>query len=237
MSSEIETNKIYGNLKTIRLIKPHVLNCIDYWECVCKCGNNVICSKNSLLTNKITSCGCVENSVHLKKNFNIYNLSQDYGIGVVASGEKFYFDLEDYDKLKEYLWVYDYYGYVRTTIKTENNKYNISMHKFLTNYTMVDHINRNGLDNRKENLRQTTDKENSVNKNIRITNKSGIIGVYWDKHRGRWQVNVSRNNHSIYIGRFKDKNNAIVARLKAEKEYYGKEYSPQRHLFKKYGIS
>lgn len=46
---------------------------------------------------------------------------------------------------------------------------------------------------------------------------------------------IDMNHKRINIGTFNDKNDAIIARLKAEKEYFG-EFAPQQHLFEEYGI-
>lgn len=76
------------------------------------------------------------------------------------------------------------------------------------------------------------DKETITNQK----NTSGYIGVTYDKSRCKWHVTIRENGRTKYIGRFTDKNDAIIARLKAEAKYYG-EFSPQRHLFEKYNIN
>ena len=45
---------------------------------------------------------------------------------------------------------------------------------------------------------------------------------------------ITYNYKSIYLGLYEDITDAIIARLKAEIKYFGKEFAPQRHLFKKY---
>src|SRR5690606_12535374 len=69
----------------------------------------------------------------------------------------------------------------------------------------VDHINNNGLDNRKDNLRFTTRSENLQNRvGAQRNNKtSGIRGVYWEPSRQKWLVQVTVNRKTVTIGRFK----------------------------------
>ena len=113
---------------------------------------------------------------------------------------------------------------------------NIFFHKIITNYELVDHKNQNKLDNRKENLRPCTQSQNMQNVRRKINNTSGIIGVTYYKKSKKWvaRINPTKGNR-IFLGQFANKEDAIIARLKAEKEYY-KEFAPQKHLFEKYGI-
>jgi hypothetical protein len=71
---------------------------------------------------------------------------------------------------------------------------------------------------------------------MQSNNTSGFIGVSWDKSHNLWQVNIRVNKKLIKIGRYKDIEDAKVARLKAELKYFGNEIAPQRHLFKEYNI-
>lgn len=104
-------------------------------------------------------------------------------------------------------------------------------------YDIVDHKNRNTLDNRKQNLRNATKSQNCQNHNLRTDSTTGISGVNWHKKSNKWQVRINdKNNKRISLGIYSDFNEAVKVRLKAEKKYYG-EYAPQRHLFEKYGIT
>ena len=79
------------------------------WLCKCDCGNPelVAVRSDSLKNGHIKSCGCIHDkrSVDLgksRKKYNTYDLSGEYGIGYTSNGDTFYFDLEDYDKIKDY---------------------------------------------------------------------------------------------------------------------------------------
>ena len=109
------------------------------------------------------------------------------------------------------------------------------MHIYL-GYFNYDHIDRNELNNRKYNLRQCTIQQNNMNKSIRCDNTSEITGVYFDRSRMKWVANLILNGERKYNKRFDNKEDAIRARLQAEKEYFG-EFAPQRHLFEEYGIN
>jgi hypothetical protein len=204
--------------------------------CECNCGSKIIkeISANSL--NHGTSKGCWEcakKRMSGKRKGNKYDLSGEYGIGWTSNtNEEFYFDLEDYEKLNKFTWWEKDNGYIMTSI---NNKLT-SMHKFLIKGEIIDHINRIRTDNRKENLRDCDYFINSTNKSIQSNNNSGIIGVWWDKKNKKWYSVLVEHKKSHFLGRYRNKEEAIKERLKAELKYFGEDLSPQKHLFKEYGV-
>jgi len=192
----------------------------------------------------IKSCGCLSKEITIKNNKtnkskkNKYDLSGEYGIGwSINTNEEFYFDLDDYEKIKNICWTVstnkDGYKYLHG----RNNGKLITMHRLIMNYILVDHNNRNPLDNRKSNLRDATKVENNQNHKLRKDSTSGISGVNWDKKSNKWRVRInSSTNQRIYLGLYSDFNEAVIARLNAEKKYYG-DFAPQKHLYEEYGIS
>jgi HNH endonuclease/AP2 domain len=94
---------------------------------------------------------------------------------------------------------------------------------------VVDHINGDGLDNRRCNLRFCSVQENSHNHNLHKRNISGHSGVWFNKKRQLWEATIGVNGKKIHLGRFSkhQKQRAIDCRLAAEKKYYG-EFAPKR---------
>jgi hypothetical protein len=171
------------------------------------------------------------------KKYNKYNLSGNFGIGYTNNGEEFYFDLEDYDKIKKYCWCKKKGGYIYASCGNGNSP--ISLHKLITNTLnsgiVIDHINRIKTDNRKENLRISDHTGNNRNSSLSANNKSGYIGVIWHEASMKWMAYITVNWKRKYLGVYLDINDAVIARLKAEKEYFN-EYAPQKHLFEEYGV-
>lgn len=209
------------------------------WLCKCDCGNECIVQGDGLTSGRTLSCGCLQKERASKsakennKKYNTYDLSGEFGIGYTNKGEEFYFDLEDYDKIKDYCWRMNH-GYIEAN---DSNHENVKMHRLVTDfkYEFVDHKNRRRNDNRKKNLRPATKSENSQNQSKKKNNTTGFIGVAWRKRDRVWSANIRVNGKQKWLGQFQTKEEAIMARLKAEKEYY-KNFAPQRHLFKEYGI-
>lgn len=219
------------------------------WLCECNCPdhNRIIARGCHIRNGHIYSCGCfnkerISEIGRNKHKTNEYQLwLQDehglYGIGYCSNtGREFYFDMDNYNKIKDYNWYDDYgRGYHRVRAHSLNGNNKILMHHLLFEKS-CDHKDRNAMNNRQYNIRKATPRENSINCKTHKNNTSGIIGVTWHKHSGKWvaRINDSSNNR-IVLGYFINKQDAIVARLNAEIEYYG-EFAPQRHLFEQYDV-
>jgi len=94
----------------------------------------------------------------------------------------------------------------------------------------VDHINADRADNRIQNLRLVTNQENNKNKRLSANNTSGIMGVCWDKSRGKWSAQIRVDFVRINLGRFDDMELAIAARKAAEAKYnFHASHGEQRH--------
>lgn len=128
-------------------------------------------------------------------------------------------DLEYVDVVKNHKWYLNNTGYVY------NNKIG-NLHRFLINPPddlLVDHINRNPLDNRTCNLRVCTPHENCLNKSIQCNNTSGVLGVRLNKNK--WLAHIGINGQKFYLGSFATLEEAAEARRQAEIEYFG-EFAP-----------
>lgn len=86
------------------------------------------------------------------------------------------------------------------------------------NGMMIDHINRNGLDNRTENLRLADSTQNQMNK--RGWSKSGMKGVYRGS-KNRFWAEININRHVIRLGSFKSPEDAGRAYDKAAVQIFG----------------
>lgn len=86
---------------------------------------------------------------------------------------------------------------------------------------VVDHINGDTLDNRRCNLRIVTVQQNSMNRKVAKTNKSGVSGVTWYGRDNKWVSHLSINKKKLFLGYFNNLEDAIKARKDAEEEYFG----------------
>lgn len=76
----------------------------------------------------------------------------------------------------------------------------------------IDHINGLKKDNRPSNLRDVPHKENCKNQKLRVNNKSGHIGIAFDKARNKFEVTVSVDFKTKHLGRFETFEEALSIR-------------------------
>lgn len=88
----------------------------------------------------------------------------------------------------------------------------------------VDHVDGNGLNCTIENLRIATKAQNQANRGNPSNNTSGIKGVDWNKHAGKWRASITVNQRWKFLGYFDNIENARQARIEAEILYF-KEFS------------
>lgn len=144
-------------------------------------------------------------------------------------------DAEELDRLLVYKWRLGTWGYCDAVIDGRN----IMMQRFILGEydkdKIPDHINRNPLDNRRCNLRIVDKSMNAINCGVRPNNKSGVTGVSWSNAAKLWRAYINSQGKRIELGYFKNKEDAIIARLNAENKYYP-SCQPQIDIFSEYGV-
>lgn len=123
------------------------------------------------------------------------NLVLHYGFnsGIILmkasnSDDMFWIDFEDFQRVKDHTWSVDN-GYIKARI----NMQLVRLHRFVKNVRddiLIDHKNRNKLDNRKSNLRECNNAQNLHNSGKNINNTSGFKGVYFDALNRRWRAEI-----------------------------------------------
>jgi len=174
------------------------------WKMKCDCGNEHYISVRGLRYRQTKSCGrCTS-----VKYRTIGKITR----GIYSDGTYFLFDTEDLDRVKKHYWSRSGNGYIHSSI---NGKYTC-LHRFILREAkqpdlLIDHINRNRWDNRKENLRLIDTVGNSLNKTIDKTGRTSIYrGVCWDKARNKWRAEIAVGR-KYNLGRFSSEEEAAMA--------------------------
>lgn len=125
-------------------------------------------------------------------------------------------DDEDRALVSAYSWYFFKHGYTTYARSTGPHGETLSMHRLILGLTVgdgveVDHINRDGLDNRRANLRIVTRRENLLNRRVFKNNTSGYVGVA-PHTDGRWRAQKCINRRLYHVGIFATPEQAVAAR-------------------------
>jgi hypothetical protein len=133
-------------------------------------------------------------------------------------------DDDDYNYLNQFKWYAIKDGrnfYARRNITINEKQKPILMHWDVMNGKGVDHIDNNGLNNQKENLRFCTSSQNQMNTRKRKNTSSIYKGVNLEKRNNKWRSEIRINKKPIYIGTFISEIEAAKAYNKMAIEYFG----------------
>lgn len=116
-------------------------------------------------------------------------------------------DEADAELASQYRWgVYRRWHsyYARTTRRQDGYKHLHHVLMGLPDDSVIDHINGDGLDNRRENLRIATNSQNGMNQRIRSDNVSGYKGVSWNRALSKWRCQIRVQGKTKHLGYFTD---------------------------------
>lgn len=151
--------------------------------------------------------------------------------GKRAAGRVAIVDAGDYDLASAHRW------HVREKVRPAGNRWGpwavttvtaedgrplaIAMHTLITGWALVDHANRNGLDNRRVNLRPATVAQNRRNSGPNHGTSSRFKGVTWHKANGKWQASIKIDRKNHYLGIFASEQEAARTYDAAARQAFG----------------
>ncbi|MDE2434711.1 MAG: HNH endonuclease [Sphingomonadales bacterium] len=129
----------------------------------------------------------------------------------------------DFEALSAFRWHLHSAGYAYRAQKKSGKQTNFLMHRQIMQpekSMLVDHINGNRLDNRRENLRLATHAQNACN-NAAIVGTSARRGVSWHTSRGKWRATIKVDGRARHVGYFATEDDAAAAYDKAATDLHG----------------
>lgn len=130
-------------------------------------------------------------------------------------------DDEDFEELSKYKWHYTKVGYAAGRCESNNLVYMHRVIMLTPKGLYTDHVNHNKLDNRKENLRICSNKENCRSSILNKNNTSGYKGVSFNKHAGLWRAYIMVDYKEVHLGLYKNPIDAAIEYNKKAIEYFG----------------
>jgi len=188
-------NKTYGDLTVKCIVKKDKWGQKQYLvKCSCGFYKKIW---NKALNKRIKEggkCNCSKNEIIKHK---------DYAEIILTDGQtRVKVDLEDLDRLRVLRWVLSSKGYAVTYL----NNSQVAMHRYVLGLTdksiIVDHANRDRLDNRKFNLRECTYRDNNRNRPSNKNSSSQYKGVSYYKKLNKWVAQCDMNGKHKCIGYF-----------------------------------
>ena len=140
----------------------------------------------------------------------------------LKSGHKVIVDKIDFSRVIQLKWHIGGDGYVKHSYRKNGKVYSLYLHHFILQTTdKIDHEDRNKLNNKRQNLRPATARENAANSiYIKKHKTSKYKGVYWRKDYSKWQVSIGHERK--YLGWFGDEEEAARAYDAEAKIRFGK---------------
>lgn len=142
-------------------------------------------------------------------------------------------DREDYERVTnggKWKWTAlptKWTAYVRRNVTRDGRQHSLYLHRFIMGDREgfeIDHIDGNGLNCSKSNMRYATKAQNAQNQKLKKSNSSGIKGVTFNKIQMKWQAYITIDRRMIHLGFHFTKEAAAAAREAAAKIAHGNFY-------------
>lgn len=212
------TGCVFGNLTVVSAADPYVWKTNKYsqWNCECSCGNAVIVRTSKLTIGHTQSCGCLQKEKASKANkkhgeSNSKQLSKEYQTWQAMKQRAH--DKGGKGRYKEKgikvhePWINDYNAFLNDVGRAPKGK-----------RVSLDRIDNSG-DYEPGNVRWlTNDHDQAINRDTPSNNTSGVKGVC--KVKNKWRAYITNHGKRINLGTFDTREEAKLAREKAEKELW-----------------
>lgn len=192
--------------------------------CKCDCGGEKTVREAYLKNGYTKSCGCLklchEKKPRGKREPNYFYIIDDIVCVKLSNCDKYMLcDRSIWKEAGKYTWRLDDHGYASASIYGKT----VRFHSYFYGKQdfVIDHIDRDKLNNMSANLRNVDRRTNNQNVDIRSNNSTGYIGVSYDKRRDKFYSYINYESRKRkFLGYFNTAVEASKAREQAELIYY-----------------
>lgn len=147
-------------------------------------------------------------------------LSRDDAVIALTNGGFSICDANDFDRISQFNWFSVKDGNIAYAMRGERGRL-VRMHSEILGHKFIDHINGDGLDNRRSNLRAATASQNGMNRGKFAKSHSKFKGVTFSKKDNKWTSRIKANGKRISLGYFRDEMAAAIAYNNAAIKFFG----------------
>lgn len=203
--------------------------------CRCECGKEKVVPLGALRSGNTKSCGCVFRGVGGKDPAEA-KPGEVPLYGKWARGRVALVDVEDFDLVMQYRWSVmeavrgrgrsGPYAVTSSICDANGKQRTTRMHVLIMGQLWIDHVNGDGLDNRRSNLRPATVAQNNRNRRPTVGTSSQFKGVRWYPPREKWNARIGHNGKLRHLGYFEDEIEAAKAYDEAARLLFGEYARP-----------
>jgi len=202
---------LYMNNRRLHQRKCSVEKCEEYSYCRGFCGNHY--RRFIKHGNPLGGLYCRRGKNILVNSFIVGNT----GFIELTKNQYAMVDAEDFEKVSRHMWICWDYARVKYAVTWIPDHRKPKRQSILRLHNLInppprgllnDHINFDGLDCRKKNLRHITFAQNTQHRRGRKNSLSGFRGVSWHPQNKVWQVIYNKDKKRMYLGTYKDKKHA-----------------------------
>lgn len=187
--------------------------------CRCECGQQKAIASGHLRQGRTKSCGCLLRQI--TSGADPANKGQIPLHGKKARGRVAFIDEEDWELVSRHRWQLHEMPqrlglrtngpYAKTHTYQDGRRVGLAMHVLIMGQVGVDHIDGNGLNNRRSNLRPATISQNGANRRKQAGTSSVFKGVCWNKRRKKWSATIRYDGKTRSLGYFVNEEDAARA--------------------------
>lgn len=201
--------------------------------CQCECGQQKIVQLGKLMSGHTKSCGCLRRPV---VDLTKLNAGEVPLYGKKAAGRVVRVDEGDYGLVSQYRWhIHEpepkpgrrQQGPYAVTLIWENGRgRTLFMHDLIMGAKGIDHVDHDGLNNRRSNLRVATGTQNAGNQRPQLSVTSRYKGVSRHSPTGKWQAGIQAAGRKYHLGYFSSEVEAARTYDAAAHELFGEFACP-----------